>query len=83
MIASYRNEVMLKCDLLRPSSHAYASIGDVAFRNVRAFSSSRCEMGRRWLVATIGKERLEKGDEFGCYGMPNLEWKADPGAVAL
>ena len=35
-----------------------------------------------WL-ATIGKERLEKGDEFGCYGMPNLSWKADPGAVAL
>ena len=35
-----------------------------------------------WL-ATIGAERLEKGDEFGCYGMPNLSWKADPGAVAL
>ena len=35
-----------------------------------------------WL-ATIGKERLDKGDEFGCYGMPNLSWKADPGAVAL
>ncbi len=35
-----------------------------------------------WL-ATIGSERLEKGDEFGCYGMPNLSWKADPGAVAL
>ena len=35
-----------------------------------------------WL-ATIGSERLESGDEFGCYGMPNLSWKADPGAVAL
>jgi len=35
-----------------------------------------------WL-ATIGEERLEKGDEFGCYGMPNLSWRADPGAVAL
>ena len=35
-----------------------------------------------WL-ATIGSERLEMGDEFGCYGMPNLSWKADPGAVAL
>ena len=35
-----------------------------------------------WL-ATIGSERLDKGDEFGCYGMPNLSWKADPGAVAL
>ena len=21
--------------------------------------------------------------QVGCYGMPNLEWKADPGAVAL
>ena len=35
-----------------------------------------------WL-ATIGSEHLDSGDEFGCYGMPNLEWKADPGAVAL
>lgn len=35
-----------------------------------------------WL-ATIGKERLDHGDEFGCYGMPGLSWKADPGAVAL
>ena len=35
-----------------------------------------------WL-ATIGKERLNHGDEFGCYGMPGLSWKADPGAVAL
>ena len=35
-----------------------------------------------WL-ATIGLEHLREGDEFGCYGMPNLEWKADPGAVAL
>ena len=35
-----------------------------------------------WL-ATIGSERLEMGVEFGCYGLPNLSWKADPGAVAL
>ena len=35
-----------------------------------------------WL-ATIGLEHLDNGDEFGCYGMPNFEWKADPGAVAL
>ena len=33
-----------------------------------------------WL-ATIGLEHLEDGDEFGCYGMPNLAWKADPGAM--
>ena len=35
-----------------------------------------------WL-ATIGLEHLDDGDEFGCYGMPNLAWQADPGAVAL
>ena len=34
-------------------------------------------------LATIGSLRLDKGDEFGCYGMPHLSWKADPGAVAL
>ncbi|HIF45356.1 MAG TPA: hypothetical protein EYQ73_00965 [Candidatus Poseidoniales archaeon] len=35
-----------------------------------------------WLK-TIGPEHLVDGDEFGCYGMPNLEWQIDPGAVAL
>ena len=35
-----------------------------------------------WL-ATIGLEHLRDGDEFGCYGMPNLAWQADPGAMAL
>jgi hypothetical protein len=35
-----------------------------------------------WL-ATIGLEHLEEGDEFGCYGMPNLAWGADPGAMSL
>ena len=35
-----------------------------------------------WL-ATIGLEHLEDGDEFGCYGMPNLAWEADPGAMSL
>ena len=35
-----------------------------------------------WL-ATIGLEHLENGDEFGCYGMPNLAWEADPGAMSL
>ena len=34
-----------------------------------------------WL-ATIGQEHLREGDEFGCYGVPNLSWQADPGAVA-
>ena len=33
-----------------------------------------------WL-ATIGLERLDKGDEFGCYGMPDANWEAEPVAV--
>ena len=40
-------------------------------------------MGRGRVACNYWKERLEKGDEFKCYGMPNLAWKADPGAVAL
>jgi len=36
-----------------------------------------------WLRTALAQERLDNGDEFGCYGMPNLEWNADPGAVAL
>ena len=35
-----------------------------------------------WL-ATEGLQKLADGDEFGCYGMPHLEWSIDPGAVAL
>lgn len=30
----------------------------------------------------LGQVHLELGDEFGCYGMPHLDWKADPGAVS-
>ena len=35
-----------------------------------------------WLRTSFAKERLELGDEFGCYGMPGLSWSNDPGAVA-
>ena len=35
-----------------------------------------------WLRTSLGQERLEAGDEFGCYGMPGLSWQNDPGAVA-
>ena len=31
-----------------------------------------------WLRTALAQERLANGDEFGCYGMPNLEWAADP-----
>ena len=74
---------MLKCDLL---SHLHMRMLVLAMLLSAMFAPSVLadvkweEDG--WL-ATIGKERLDKGDEFGCYGMPNLEWKADPGAVAL
>lgn len=36
-----------------------------------------------WLKTSLAQERLENGDEFGCYGMEGISWKADPGAVAL
>lgn len=36
-----------------------------------------------WLTTTLAQDRLESGDEFGCYGIPGLSWQADPGAVAL
>lgn len=35
-----------------------------------------------WLRTSYANERLEHGDEFGCYGMPGLSWNNDPGAVA-
>ena len=35
-----------------------------------------------WLQ-NLGKQYVESGDEFGCYGMPHLDWKADPGAVSI
>ena len=35
-----------------------------------------------WLNTNLVQERLNNGDEFGCYGIPGLSWQADPGAVA-
>ncbi len=35
-----------------------------------------------WLRTSYAKDRLEAGDEFGCYGVPGLSWFNDPGAVA-
>lgn len=35
-----------------------------------------------WLTTNLADNRLELGDEFGCYGIPGLEWSIDPGAVA-
>ena len=35
-----------------------------------------------WLNTNLVQERLNVGDEFGCYGIPGLSWGADPGAVA-
>ena len=36
-----------------------------------------------WLSTGYANERLTAGDEFGCYGMPDLSWQADAGAVAI
>ncbi|DAC60349.1 MAG TPA: hypothetical protein D7I03_02410 [Candidatus Poseidoniales archaeon] len=35
-----------------------------------------------WLNTNLVKERLNNGDEFGCYDIPGLSWENDPGAVA-
>lgn len=35
-----------------------------------------------WLRTSFGQERLDAGDEFGCYSVPGLSWINDPGAVA-
>ena len=35
-----------------------------------------------WLRTSFGQERLDAGDEIGCYGVPGLSWINDPGAVA-
>ena len=35
-----------------------------------------------WLRTSFGQERLDAGDEFGCYGVPGLSWINDPGAIA-
>ena len=36
-----------------------------------------------WLVRNKpSRKSLTVGDEFGCYGIPGLEWSIDPGAVA-
>ena len=35
-----------------------------------------------WLRTSLAQERLDAGDEFGCYSIPGLSWQNDPGAVA-
>ena len=35
-----------------------------------------------WLQTKIAEDRLDAGDEFGCYGFPGLSWQATPGDVA-
>lgn len=35
-----------------------------------------------WLNTSIALDRVEMGDEIGCFGMPGLSWYNDPGAVA-
>lgn len=57
-----------------------ALIGSVVFHPVALAESAWEEDG--WLRTSFGQERLDLGDEFGCYGIPGLSWVNDPGAVA-
>lgn len=34
-----------------------------------------------WLTNFIGEDRLNRGDEFGCYGFPTLSWQANSADV--
>ena len=52
----------------------------VVFHPVALAQSAWEEDG--WLRTSLAQERLEAGDEFGCYGMPGLSWQNDAGAVA-
>ena len=36
-----------------------------------------------WLTTSLATDRLEGGDEFGCYQMLHLSWNLDPGAMAI
>jgi len=36
-----------------------------------------------WLTTSLATDRLESGDEFGCYQMIHLSWNLDPGAMAI
>ena len=83
MVAYCQNVVMLKCAILR---HCHMRLLVLAMLLSATFAPTvlaDVQWEEDGWLATIGEERLEKGDEFGCYGMPNLSWKADPGAVAL
>ena len=55
-------------------------IAGLVFSPVVVASSEWKEDG--WLNTNLVQERLNVGDEFGCYGIPGLSWGADPGAVA-
>ena len=35
-----------------------------------------------WLTTKIATDRLDAGDEYGCYGIPGLSWYANAGDVA-
>ena len=52
----------------------------VVFHPVALAQSAWEEDG--WLRTSLAQERLDAGDEFGCYGMPGLSWQNDAGAVA-
>ena len=49
----------------------------VVFHPVALAQSAWEEDG--WLRTSLAQERLDAGDEFGCYGMPGLSWQNDAG----
>ena len=83
MITLCQGVGMLKCSILRHSHMRMLVLVMLLSAMFAPAVLADVQWEEDGWLATIGSERLEKGDEFGCYGMPNLSWKADPGAVAL
>ena len=69
---------MLKCDLLR---HLHMRMLVLAMLLSAMFAPTvlaDVQWEEDGWLATIGKERLDKGDEFGCYGMESRPWRCCP-----
>jgi len=83
MITYLQGKVMLKCDINRRNHMRMLVLAMLLSATLAPSVLADVKWEEDGWLATIGLEHLDNGDEFGCYGMPNLEWKADPGAVAL
>ncbi len=74
---------MLKCDLCGHQHMRLVVLGLLLSAMFAPVVLAEVKWEEDGWLATIGLEHLQDGDEFGCYGMPNLAWQADPGAMAL